>query len=83
MTVPSVSITNTLPQNNTAPQPQQMIRTVTASVATVPVSIATVSTGTPVSANHVSIAGCPAVSIAPQQMLAPSQQIIGNLVVIY
>lgn len=45
----------------------------TASVATVPVSIAAVSTGTPVSG----IAGCPAVSIAPTaQMLAPSQQIL-------
>ncbi|KAF2880175.1 hypothetical protein ILUMI_25976 [Ignelater luminosus] len=76
VTVPAVSITNTLPQNNTPPQAQQVIRTVTASVATVPVSIATVSTGNPVSANHVSIAGCPAVSIAPAQILAPSQQIL-------
>lgn len=70
--VPAVTITNT----NT---PQQVIRTVTASVATVPVSLATVSSCNPVSGNPVSIAGCPAVSIAsPAQILAPSQQILGK-----
>lgn len=64
--MPAVTITNT----NTP----QVIRTVTASVATVPVSLATVSTGNPVS---VSIAGCPTVSMAPPaQLLAPSQQIL-------
>ncbi|KAJ8911530.1 hypothetical protein NQ315_005900 [Exocentrus adspersus] len=70
--VPAVSITNT----NTPPQ--QVNRTVIASVATVPVSLATVSTCNPVPGNHsVSIAGCPAVSIAsPAQLLAPSQQIL-------
>lgn len=57
----------------------QVIRTVTASVATVPVSLATVSTCNPVSGNSVSIAGCPTVSIAqPAQILAPSQQILGK-----
>lgn len=70
--VPAVSITNT----NTPPQ--QVNRTVIASVATVPVSLATVSTCNPVSGNHsVSIAGCPAVSIAsPAQLLASNQQIL-------
>ncbi|XP_068904027.1 zinc finger CCCH domain-containing protein 10-like isoform X1 [Tenebrio molitor] len=64
--MPAVTITNT----NTP----QVIRTVTASVATVPVSLATVSTCNPVS---VSIAGCPTVSMAPPaQILAPSQQIL-------
>lgn len=74
--VPAVTITNT----NTAQQPQQVIRTVTASVATVPVSLASVSTCNPVSGNTVhTIAGCPAVSIAsPAQILAPSQQILGK-----
>ncbi|XP_030754851.1 zinc finger CCCH domain-containing protein 10-like [Sitophilus oryzae] len=68
--MPAVTLTNT----NTQPQ---MIRTVTASVATVPVSLATVTTGNPVSGNPVSIAGCPTVSIAsPAQILAPSQQIL-------
>ncbi|KAL1514164.1 hypothetical protein ABEB36_003469 [Hypothenemus hampei] len=62
--MPAVTLTNT----NTQPQ---VIRTVTASVATVPVSLATVTTGNPVS-----IAGCPTVSIAPAQILAPSQQIL-------
>ncbi|XP_017771070.1 PREDICTED: zinc finger CCCH domain-containing protein 10-like isoform X2 [Nicrophorus vespilloides] len=72
VTVPAVTITNTLPQNN-----GQVIRTVAASVATVPVSLATVTTCNPVSGNPVSIAGCPAVSIAPAaQILAPSQQIL-------
>ncbi|CAG9832441.1 unnamed protein product [Diabrotica balteata] len=67
--VPAVSITNT-------PTPQ-VNRTVIASVATVPVSLATVSTCNPVSGNHsVSIAGCPAVSMAPAQILANSQQIL-------
>ncbi|KAJ8966894.1 hypothetical protein NQ317_003928 [Molorchus minor] len=72
--VPSVGLTNTNPQQ----QPQQVSRTVIASVATVPVSLATVSTCNPVSGNHsVSIAGCPSVSIAPAaQLLAPSQQIL-------
>ncbi|KAJ8960660.1 hypothetical protein NQ314_006052 [Rhamnusium bicolor] len=72
--VPAVTITN----SNAPPQPQQVNRTVIASVATVPVSLATVSTCNPVSGNHsVSIAGCPAVSIAsPAQLLAPSQQIL-------
>ncbi|VEN52928.1 unnamed protein product [Callosobruchus maculatus] len=60
---------------------QQATGTVIASVATVPVSLATVSTCNPVSGNHsVSIAGCPTVSIAPAaaaQILAqPSQQIL-------
>lgn len=69
----------TLSQNNTAQPQPQVIRTVTASVATVPVSLATVSTCNPVSGNPVSIAGCPAVSIAsPAQILAPSQQILGK-----
>lgn len=69
--MPAVTLTNT--------QPPQVIRTVTASVATVPVSLATVTTGTPVSGNPVSIAGCPTVSIAsPAQILAPSQQILGK-----
>ncbi|XP_066155391.1 zinc finger CCCH domain-containing protein 10-like [Euwallacea fornicatus] len=68
--VPAVTLTNSA-------QPPQVIRTVTASVATVPVSLATVTTGTPVSGNPVSIAGCPTVSIAsPAQILAPSQQIL-------
>lgn len=72
--VPAVTLTNT---NCTAQQPQQVIRTVTASVASVPVSLATVTTCNPVSGNPVSIAGCPAVSIAsPAQILAPSQQIL-------
>ncbi|XP_022193195.1 zinc finger CCCH domain-containing protein 10 isoform X2 [Nilaparvata lugens] len=60
VTVPAVTITNTVPgagQMQQAPTPQQMvnaaIRTVTASVATVPVSIATV---TPVSIAAVSMA---------------------------
>ena len=67
VTVPAVITTNT----NTP----QVIRTVTASVATVPVSLATVSTCNPV---NVSIAGCPTVSMAsPAQILAPSQQILG------
>ncbi|KAJ3653454.1 hypothetical protein Zmor_012704 [Zophobas morio] len=66
VTVPAVITTNT----NTP----QVIRTVTASVATVPVSLATVSTCNPV---NVSIAGCPTVSMAsPAQILAPSQQIL-------
>ncbi|CAG9864371.1 unnamed protein product [Phyllotreta striolata] len=66
--VPAVSITNT---------PTQVNRTVIASVATVPVSLATVSTCNPGSGNHsVSIAGCPAVSMAPAQILANSQQIL-------
>ncbi|CAH1105876.1 unnamed protein product [Psylliodes chrysocephalus] len=66
--VPAVTITNT---------PTQVNRTVIASVATVPVSLATVSTCNPVSGNHsVSIAGCPAVSMAPAQILANSQQIL-------
>ncbi|XP_060518009.1 uncharacterized protein LOC132696900 [Cylas formicarius] len=65
--IPAVSLTNT-----NAAQPQQVIRTVTASVGTVPVSLATVST-----CNPVSITGCPTVSIAsPAQILAPSQQIL-------
>ncbi|KAF7279448.1 uncharacterized protein LOC143202322 isoform X2 [Rhynchophorus ferrugineus] len=69
--MPAVTLTNT----NT--QQPQVIRTVTASVATVPVSLATVTTGNPVSGNPVSIAGCPTVSIAsPAQILAPSQQIL-------
>ncbi|KAI4465392.1 muscleblind-like protein [Holotrichia oblita] len=73
VTVPAVTLTNSLPQNT----PPQVIRTVTASVATVPVSLATVTTCNPVSGNPVSIAGCPAVSIAPPaQILAPSQQIL-------
>ncbi|KRT79501.1 hypothetical protein AMK59_6385, partial [Oryctes borbonicus] len=73
VTVPAVTLTNSLPQNT----PPQVIRTVTASVATVPVSLATVTTCNPVSGNPVSIAGCPAVSIAtPAQILAPSQQIL-------
>lgn len=64
----------TLTSNN---QPPQVIRTVTASVATVPVSLATVTTGTAMSGNSVSITGCPTVSIAsPAQILAPSQQIL-------
>lgn len=68
--VPAVTITNT---------PTQVNRTVIASVATVPVSLATVSTCNPVSGNHsVSIAGCPAVSMAPAQILANSQQILGE-----
>lgn len=68
--MPAVTITNT----NTP----QVIRTVTASVATVPVSLATVSTCNPVA---VSIAGCPAVSMAPPaQILAPSQQILGKYI---
>ncbi|XP_018318899.1 zinc finger CCCH domain-containing protein 10 isoform X2 [Agrilus planipennis] len=72
--LPAVTITNTIPQNNAT---QQVIRTVTASVATVPVSIANVSTGTAVSGNPVSIAGCATVSMAPPaQILAPSQQIL-------
>ncbi|XP_023014165.2 uncharacterized protein [Leptinotarsa decemlineata] len=72
--VPAVTITNT----NSQQQAQQMNRTVIASVATVPVSLATVSTCNPVSGNHsVSIAGCPAVSIAsPGQLLTNSQQIL-------
>ncbi|XP_044266760.1 zinc finger CCCH domain-containing protein 10-like isoform X1 [Tribolium madens] len=66
VSMPAVTITNT----NTP----QVIRTVTASVATVPVSLATVSTCNPVS---VSIAGVPTVSMAPPaQILAPSQQIL-------
>ncbi|ENN79961.1 zinc finger CCCH domain-containing protein 10 isoform X3 [Dendroctonus ponderosae] len=71
VTMPAVTLTST----NTQPQ---MIRTVTASVATVPVSLATVTTGNPVTGNPVSIAGCPTVcSIAsPAQILAPSQQIL-------
>lgn len=79
--VPSVTLTNgTNPQQQ---QQQQVNRTVIASVATVPVSLATVSTCNPVSGNHsVSIAGCPAVSIAsPAQLLAPSQQILGKFIV--
>lgn len=75
ISVPAVTITNSLPQSNT--NPQQVIRTVTASVATVPVSLATVTTCNPVSGNPVSITGCPEVSIAsPAQILAPSQQIL-------
>ncbi|XP_056648962.1 zinc finger CCCH domain-containing protein 10-like [Diorhabda sublineata] len=62
--VPAVSITN-------SQTPQQVNRTVIASVATVPVSLATVST-----CNPVSITGCPAVSMAPAQILANSQQIL-------
>lgn len=66
--VPNVSLTN----NN----PQPIIRTVTASVAPVPVSIATVTVSNPVSCNPVSIAAVPSVSVAsPAQLLAPSQQI--------
>lgn len=62
--MPAVTLTST----NTQPQ---VIRTVTASVATVPVSLATVTNCNP------SIAGCPTVSIAsPAQILAPSQQIL-------
>ncbi|KAG5883042.1 hypothetical protein JTB14_010431 [Gonioctena quinquepunctata] len=70
----AVTLTNT----NTQQQAQQVNRTVIASVATVPVSLATVSTCNPVSGNHsVSIAGCPSVSIAsPGQLLANSQQIL-------
>ncbi|CAH1117999.1 unnamed protein product [Phaedon cochleariae] len=62
-----------------AQQQQQVNRTVIASVAAVPVSLATVSTCNAVSGNHsVSIAGCPTVSIAPAapQLLANSQQIL-------
>ncbi|CAH0557447.1 unnamed protein product [Brassicogethes aeneus] len=66
-----------VPAVTIAQQQQQVIRTVTASVATVPVSLATVTSCNPVSGNPVSIAGCPAVSIAsPAQLLAPSQQIL-------
>lgn len=86
VTVPAVTITNTtVPPNNTsAPPPQQMIRTVTASVATVPVSIATVTAGNPVSIGAVSMApvqAVPAVSIAQpaaQQIIAQSQQLLGK-----
>ncbi|XP_075213922.1 zinc finger CCCH domain-containing protein 10-like [Lycorma delicatula] len=67
VTVPAVTITNTVPGANQiqqAPTPQQMvnaaIRTVTASVATVPVSLAAV---TPVS--------LAAVSMAPVQQMPP------------
>lgn len=67
VTVPAVTITNTVPagaqlgaqmQPAQAPAPHQMaaIRTVTASVATVPVSLAAVAAGTPVSIATVSMA---------------------------
>lgn len=68
VTVPAVTITNTVPGANQiqqTPTPQQMvnaaIRTVTASVATVPVSLAAV---TPVS--------LAAVSMAPVQQMQPA-----------
>jgi len=69
VTVPAVTITNTVPPSQAPTVPQQMVnaavaagtlRTVTASVATVPVSIATVA--------PVSIA---AVSMAPVSMAPP------------
>lgn len=76
----AVTITN----SNAAPQQQQVIRTVTASVGSVPVSLATVSTCNPVSGNTVSIAACPAVSIAsPAQLLASSQQILGEYHIVF
>lgn len=77
VTVPAVTITNTVPPSQ-APTPQQMVnaavaagtlRTVTASVATVPVSIATV---TPVSIAAVSMAP---VSI-PSPIVTMAQQTI-------
>ncbi|XP_015509197.1 zinc finger CCCH domain-containing protein 10 [Neodiprion pinetum] len=77
VTVPAVTITNTVPPSQ-APTPQQMVnaavaagtlRTVTASVATVPVSIATV---TPVSIAAVSMAP---VSIPPPIVTMAQQTI--------
>lgn len=77
VTVPAVTITNTVPPPQ-APTPQQMVnaavaagtlRTVTASVATVPVSIATV---TPVSIAAVSMAS---VSIPPPIVTMAQQTI--------
>lgn len=75
VTMPTATITNTM-THNTPSQQQQVLRTV-ASVAAVPVSLATVTTCNPVSVSPVSIAGCPSVSITPTtQILAPSQQIL-------
>ena len=77
VTVPAVTITNTVPPSQ-APTPQQMVnaavaagtlRTVTASVATVPVSIATVA---PVSIAAVSMAP---VSIPPPIVTMAQQTI--------
>lgn len=77
VTVPAVTITNTVPPSQ-APTPQQMVnaavaagtlRTVTASVATVPVSIATVA---PVSISAVSMAP---VSIPPPIVTMAQQTI--------
>ncbi|XP_012270972.1 zinc finger CCCH domain-containing protein 10 [Orussus abietinus] len=77
VTVPAVTITNTVPPSQ-APTPQQMVnaavaagtlRTVTASVATVPVSIATVA---PVSIAAVSMAP---VSIPPSIVTMAQQTI--------
>lgn len=80
VTVPAVTITNTVPganQMQQTPTPQQMvnaaIRTVTASVATVPVSLAAV---TPVSLAAVSMAPVqqmppPVVTMAQQPVAAP------------
>lgn len=75
VTMPTATITNTM-THNTPSQQQQVLRTV-ASVAAVPVSLATVTTCNPVSVSPVSIAGCPSVSLTPTtQILAPSQQIL-------
>ncbi|XP_033211396.1 zinc finger CCCH domain-containing protein 10-like [Belonocnema kinseyi] len=77
VTVPAVTITNTVPPSQ-APTPQQMVnaavaagtlRTVTASVATVPVSLATVA---PVSISAVSMAP---VSIPPPIVTMAQQTI--------
>lgn len=83
VTVPAVTITNTVPagaqlgaqmQPAQAPAPHQMaaIRTVTASVATVPVSLAAVAAGTPVSIATVSMA--PVQIPPPVVTMATAQQ---------
>ncbi|RZF38024.1 hypothetical protein LSTR_LSTR006423 [Laodelphax striatellus] len=78
VTVPAVTITNTVPgagQMQQAPTPQQMvnaaIRTVTASVATVPVSIATV---TPVSIAAVSMAPVQPTTMTMPPIVTMAQQ---------